>query len=80
MNIWEFIEFIIYLKKIVEEEKLREQWLHMLPQMDKYRSFEEFKDIMTGANIDLRPADEIEAEIERAHAERREKLNGAGNI
>lgn len=43
------------------------QWCGMLPSLVKYMSFDEFYDQMTGANIDLRPTEEIIKELEELH-------------
>lgn len=55
----------------------RQEWLALLPLMvtaGKYKSFEEYYDLASGKGIDLRPADEIIAEIDAAHE--RAKENG----
>ena len=42
-----------------------------------YMTFEQYYETVTGANIDMRPTEEIIAEIDRKHAEARGKENGA---
>lgn len=75
----EFIEFINKAREKDLEDKLYMQWCAMLPQMNKYMPFKEFSDIMTGANIDTRPAEVIIKEIEDLH--RKEGVTvGIGNI
>lgn len=59
------IEFINQMYKAINEEKLYKQWVVQLPLMSKetYVSFEEYKEKATGSNIDQRPTDELEREI-----------------
>lgn len=58
------------------EEKAFRQWLAVLPVMwsgaAKFIEFDEFRDRLTGADIDTRPASEILAEVE----EIRQKMKG----
>lgn len=64
------IEFILFVNKAREkekEERLYQQWCAMLPQMNKYMSFVDFSDMLTGKNIDMRPAEDIIKDIEEAH-------------
>lgn len=52
------------------KENHRREWLALLPNMvtfGKYMSFDDYYDRVTGKNIDMRPAEEIIAEIDRAH-------------
>lgn len=63
----EFCDFAILAIKKESEDRIERQWLAMLPNMVKYVRFEEFRDLVTGANIDLRPVDEIIAEIDAKH-------------
>ena len=54
------------------KERYRREWLALLPAMvfaSHYMSFDEYYDTVTGQNIDMRPVDEIIAEIDRKHAE-----------
>ena len=56
------------IKKAREEEKdarIFQQWVVQLPWMDSkhYVSFEDYKNKITGANIDRRSVAEIEAEL-----------------
>lgn len=67
MDLIEFIEFCNYARKKDQEDRLYQQWCAMLPQFAEYKSFEWFKDQMTGANIDMRSVDEIIADIEETH-------------
>ena len=55
----------------IQEEKIRQQWIAVLPFMHlkqlKYMSFKDYYEACTGANIDWRPAKEIIQEILDAH-------------
>lgn len=62
-----FIPFYRQAKKKDLEERIYMQWCGMLPSLVKYMSFDEFYDQMTGANIDLRPTEEIIKELEELH-------------
>lgn len=68
VDLFEFIDFVNLARKKDKEEKLYIQWCAMLPQFNQYVKFEEFMDMMTGSNIDMRPAEEIIKEIEELHA------------
>lgn len=70
MDLFEFIELVNLAREKEREEKLFRQWCCMLPSMNKYIAFDEFVDLMTGRNIDMRPAEEIIAEIEELHAKK----------
>lgn len=54
-------------------DRVRAQWLTLLPYMSmemlQFMSFEDYFDQVTGANIDLRPAAEILAEVEEVKRE-----------
>ena len=67
LEIEEFIKFCNLAKKKEEEDRLHSQWCAMLPPFAKDIDVEEFRDIATGANIDMRPANEIIEEIEEIH-------------
>jgi hypothetical protein len=67
MELIEFVEFVNLARNKENEDKLWQQWCAMLPQFLEYKTFESFKDDMTGANIDMRPADVIIKEIEELH-------------
>lgn len=75
-------EGFYYFRQLLDEvltERLYAQWLAYLPmliQANKFMSFSQFKDEMTGANIDMRPAEEILAEVE----EIRKRLNGDESV
>lgn len=73
---WELIDFIDFVNLAKEketDEKLYQMYCAMLQPMDKFRTYSEFKDIMTGANIDQRPTEEILAEIEEIEAQFRKE-------
>lgn len=60
---------IALIKKAEEnalEDRLRLQWVVQLPYMDtdSYISFENYKARVTGADIDMRPTEEIVGELE----------------
>ncbi len=69
MTLPEFCEFMEVVYDKEKEEKMREQWLAMLPKFNKYIEFSEFEDMMTGANIDRRSNSEIIAEVLALHPE-----------
>lgn len=67
MKLDEFIKFIVLAIKRDKEEKVRGEYLALLPnlvQSGHYMPFERFFDEMTGANIDLRSSEEILKEAE----------------
>lgn len=72
MLAWECSHFHKFYA-IAKKEHLRDmvymQWCNMLPQMQKYMSFNEFYDTMTGENIDRRPTADIIDEIYELHPE-----------
>ena len=76
MELMEFLQFINLARKKENEDKLWQQWCGMLPQFSKYTTFNEFKDSMSGANIDMRKTDVIIKEIEDIH---RKKEEGNGS-
>ena len=72
--------FELILKAKTEERDARifQQWVAQLPVMamtGKPVSFADYKDKVTGANIDCRPAAEIMAEL----AEVEKELSGGGD-
>lgn len=71
LEIPEFIQLVKKAKEKEIEERIREQWVTMLPFMSlkmlNYMPFEEYFDRCTGRNIDLRPTDEIIRDIEETH-------------
>lgn len=53
-------------------EKIRRQWLALLPLMvstDSYVGFEAYYEDVTGANVDNRPTEAILADVEQAEKE-----------
>lgn len=67
MKLYEYIEFIVLAIKRDREEKVRGEYLALLPSLissGHYMTFDKFFDEMTGANIDLRPSEEILKEAE----------------
>ena len=49
-----------------QEDRLFQQWVAQLPYMDEknYIGFEDYKNKLTGVNIDRRSVAEIEADLE----------------
>ena len=80
MKIGEFCDFLILAITLDKKEKYYMQYTALLPLIlrstGRYKTFEEFYDEITGANIDWRPAGEIIKEAE----EIQRKQNGDGNI
>ena len=71
LPVGEFCELVVYAAEKIQEEKIRQQWIAVLPFMHlkqlKYMSFKDYYEACTGANIDWRPAKEIIKEILDAH-------------
>lgn len=68
MSVIDFAEFLSEARKQEKEEKYFAEWCALIPRLnDEYLSFENFKKLRSGANIDSRPAEEILAEIDEAH-------------
>lgn len=63
----EFCRFIAYAKEKEREDRYYMQWCAMIPQFREYISFDDFLDRITGRNIDMRPAEDIIAEIKQLH-------------
>lgn len=59
------------------EDRIFQQWVVQLPHMgqDNFVSFADYKDRVTGANIDRRSVAEIEVDLARAEQE----LQGGGD-
>lgn len=58
------------------DDRIFQQWCVQLPAMaacESYMSFEDYRDRMTGSNIDRRPAAEILAELEAIEAKFRKE-------
>lgn len=53
------------------DERIFQQWVAQLPWMDKehFVSFPDYRDTVTGANIDRRSVAEIEAELAEVEAQ-----------
>jgi len=80
MELLEFLEFINFASEKELDEKLYFRWCLELPHMQKRISYQEYKDILTGKNIDRRPAAEIMEEIRNAHKRMGNGVNIHGNI
>ena len=79
MGLGEFVEFITLAIENDKKEKIETIYLALLPVLSlqgKYIPFNEFYDKMTGANLDLRSADEILRESEEIQ-ERFKNKNGS---
>lgn len=77
LDVMDFCEIVMLAIEEKNKAEKRQEWLALLPLMvtaGKYKSFEEYYDLASGKGIDLRPADEIIAEIDAAHE--RAKENG----
>lgn len=71
MELDDLLELINLALEDEKREEKRQEWLHLLPLMitsEKYMSFNDYFDMATGKNIDMRPAEVIMAEIDAAHA------------
>lgn len=67
----EFIEFIVLAITQERKDEMREMYHAFIPVMamrNKFMTFEQFYDKMTGADIDLRPSEEILKEAEEIQA------------
>ena len=65
----DFLALYVKAQEKERDDRLFAQWVVQLPLMateEQYTSFEVYRDRMTGANIDTRPAEVIIAEIEAA--------------
>lgn len=66
------LSLILKAKEQERDDRLFQQWVAQLPMMafaGKPVSFADYKDRVTGANIDLRPVAEIEAELDEIEKE-----------
>lgn len=67
MPVEDLVRFLNLVMKKELEDQLYMQWCAMLPQMNKYITFPEFYDKLTGNNVDRRSTEDIIAEIEELH-------------
>ena len=68
MTMDEFSKFLILAIEKEKKDGIERQYLALLPSFvltGKFMTFEAFYDKVTGANIDMRPADEILKESEK---------------
>lgn len=80
LSVEQFVKLILIALEDEQKERYRQEWLALIPTMvygNHYMTFEQYYETVTGANIDMRPTEEIIAEIDRKHAESRGKENGA---
>lgn len=77
MALFDFVGFYKTAREQEQKERHYQAWCSLLPHMTKenYMSFEELHDLLSGKNIDTRPASEILDEVE----EIRRTLNN-GNL
>lgn len=80
MELSEFIRFIKFAIEKEQDEKLYFRWCIELPYMEEPCTYNNYKDILTGRNIDKRPEAEIIADIMQAHERMRGGDFGVGNI
>lgn len=70
MNARDFLELVLYARNQDQEEKIESMWCslypHMILKQIKFIPLNDFKDRATGKNIDNRPIEEIEKEIQLA--------------
>lgn len=81
LSVEQFSRLVLVALESEMEEKHRQEWIALLPLMltaDHYMSFDEYYSKVTGKNVDTRPADVIIAEIDRKHAEVKEKVRKNG--
>ena len=77
MSFDEYIEFIVLAINKDKEDKIRGEYLALIPvlaQSGQYMTFEKFYEKMTGADIDWRSTSEILKEAEEIQA----RLNNGG--
>lgn len=71
MSIEESIPLFAYALDKEAEDRIFAQWVLHLPLMSlkmlKYSSFEEYKNLLTGKEVDQRSNEQIIAEIEELH-------------
>lgn len=76
------LELILKAKEQEREDRIFQQWVAQLPTMalaGKPVSFSDYKDKVTGANIDRRPVAAIEAEIEEIEKSFRTEVTADGS-
>lgn len=73
MPVKEGVKLLAYARKAERDDRIYLQWCSLSPFMYmhllKFMTFTEFRDAVTGDNIDMRPEEEIIAEIKALHAE-----------
>ncbi len=77
------LELIAKARNKERDERIFKQWTAQFPLMalsGKAESFDEYRDRVTGANIDLRPTGEILAEVDEAEAQFEKEERKRGNI
>lgn len=77
------LELIEKARSKERDDRIFRQWTAQLPLMamsGNAVSFEEYRDRVTGANIDFRPAGEILAELDEVEAQFGKERQKNGNI
>ena len=79
------LELIVKARQKERDERIFRQWVSQLPMMaftDSYTSYDDYRDRLTGANIDTRPTAEILAELDNVEKEfeKKEEEPQNGNI
>lgn len=82
LSVEQFARLILLALESEIKDHKRQEWCALLPMMclpgSKYLSFEEYFDLVTGKNVDMRPVDVIMEEIDRKHAEAKAKVEKNG--
>lgn len=77
MEVDDFFDLVEIATEKEKEDTLHKQWCSMLPFMSlkmlEYISFPDYIDKCSGKNVDMRPADEIIADIEATHQNAKKK-------
>ncbi len=69
------LRLVLKAREKEREERIFQQWVAQLPMMalgDNAMSFDEYRDRVTGANIDFRPTADILAELDEVEKQFRE--------
>lgn len=82
MKFDEFVEFVVLAIKNDRKDKIREEYLALLPSLirvGKYMTFDKFYDDAIGNNIDWRPTSEIMKEVEEIQERFANESQNRGN-
>lgn len=75
LSIDQTLELVLMAIESEVKERYRKEWLALLPMMlltNHYMTFDQYYETCSGKNIDMRPVEEIIAEIDRIHAKAKE--------